>query len=326
VITATGGRFGDFAPYVPSVNEDGAVAFQAALHAGGSGVFVGHGEEVAEVVGPGELAEVTSHPDLSNAGATSFYAVRDDESQGVFLVRDGVLQTIATTTAGFAAVGPLGPTMNEAGLVAFRADRERERSGIFTGDGDTVATVAETGDRWAGFQGLPVVNNAGTVVFRADLQNGGQGIYAARGGSIETIAESGETFESLGHFPSLNDAGTVAFAATVHGGIAGTFTAENGRVAQVVGADGAFESSRGALVIGAGAVVSIATPKRGTLGLFAGPDPSADRILGLGDRLFGSVVEDFAANPVSVSAGGYLAVRVRLTDGRQLVLRAEPAA
>jgi len=36
-ISSTGGRFIDFAPYVPSINDDGLVAFQAALNGGGVG-------------------------------------------------------------------------------------------------------------------------------------------------------------------------------------------------------------------------------------------------------------------------------------------------
>ncbi len=71
-------------------------------------------------------------------------------------------------------------------------------------------------------------------------------------------------------------------------------------------------------------MVRIATPRGGSLGLFAGPEPEADRILAVGDPLFGSTVADLASNPVSVNAAGQVAVRARLADGRQLVLRADP--
>jgi len=47
LIATTGERFSDFSPYVASVNDAGTVAFQAALHDGGSGVFTGNGGEVA---------------------------------------------------------------------------------------------------------------------------------------------------------------------------------------------------------------------------------------------------------------------------------------
>jgi hypothetical protein len=69
----------------------------------------------------------------------------------------------------------------------------------------------------------------------------------------------------------------------------------------------------------------IATPRGGSLGLFDGPDPDADGILAIGDPLLDTAVEDFAANPVSVNAHGQVAIRGSLADGRQVILRADPA-
>jgi hypothetical protein len=73
VIASAGERFSEFAPYVASVNDAGTVAFQAALRGGGTGVFTGSGGAVEEAAGSALLAGVTSHPDLNNAGAMSFY-------------------------------------------------------------------------------------------------------------------------------------------------------------------------------------------------------------------------------------------------------------
>jgi hypothetical protein len=324
VIATTGERFSDFAPYVASVNDEDTVAFQAALRGGGTGVFTGHGGAITEVAGPTLLAGVTSHSDLNNAGATSFYGVFADGGQGVFLLRDGRLQTIATTRDGIAAIGPLGPTMNEVGTVAFRAEQTSGVSGVFAGDGAAVATVADTVGGWSAFHGLPVIDGRGTVVFRADREDGVQGIYAGRGGSIETIAETGDVFETLAFFPSATDGGTVAFAATLRAGGAWIFTVADGRIVQNLDTEGAFESYCGALIGNAGGVAFTATPRGGSLGLFAGPDPHADRILALGDRLLGSTLAEFAANPVSVNGHGHVAVRATLADGRQIILRADP--
>jgi hypothetical protein len=324
VIATTGERFSDFAPYVASVNNEDTVAFQAALRGGGTGVFVGDGGAIAEVAGPTLLAGVTSHPDLNDSGATSFYGEFPDGAQGVFLLRDGRLQTIARTRNGFAVIGPLGPTMNEAGTVAFRAEQVTGVSGVFAGEGAAVVTVADTEGGWSVFHGLPVIDGRGTVVFRADREDGVQGIYAGRGGSIETVAETGEVFETLAFFPSANVGGTVAFAATLRAGGTGIFTVDEGHIVQILDTEGAFESCRGALISNGGAVVFGATPRGGSLGLFAGPDPDADRILALGEPLLGSSVADFAANPVSVNDDGHVAVRAALADGRQLILRADP--
>ena len=323
VVAITGERFTGFAPYVASVNDAGLVAFQAALRNDGSGVFAGDGREIDELVGPSLHAGVTSHPDLNGAGDACFYGDLPRGGQGAFLHREGRLQIVADTHGAFAAIGPLGPTMNEAGTVAFRADSMDGVSGVFAGDGTTVTTVADTNGRWRRFHGLPVITRDDTVVFRADCKEGVQGIYAGRDGSIRTIAETGERFESLGLFPSANERGRVAFAATTRGGGAGVFTDNDGRITRVTETDGAFETYRGALITDGGAVVMIATPRGGSLGLFDGPDPDADRILALGDPLLDATVEDFAANPVSVNACGQVAIRASLSDGRQVILRAD---
>jgi hypothetical protein len=323
VIATTGEQFTDFAPYAASLNDAGTVAFQAALRDGGSGVFAGNGGEVVEIVGPMLLAGVTSHPDVNRAAAVCFYGVTLDAAQAVFLFRDGRLQTVGDTGGRFALVGPLGPTMNEAGVVAFRAERAAGVSGIFAADSGAVVTVADTGNGWSRFHGLPLVDGAGSVVFRADREDGIAGVYEARDADIETVAEAGEVFETIGAFPSVNDDGIAAFAAALRGGGAAIATVRDGHVT-IVDTEGAFEAFRGALIAGDGAVVRIATPRGGTLGLFAGPNPDADRILAIGDDLLGSTVADFAANPVSINAAGQVAICASLTDGKQYILRTDP--
>ena len=213
--------------------------------------------------------------------------------------------------------------MNEAGTVAFRADLGSGTSAIFVGDAADVTTVADTDGDWSRFHGLPVIDRGGGVVFRADREDGVEGIYSARQGTIRAVVEVGDVFERLALFPSVNDHGTVAFAATLRGQGTAILTADDGLIT-VVDSKGEFEEFRGALIDGAGSLVRIATPRGGSLGLFSGPDPKTDRILAIGDHLFGSTVTDFASNPVSINAIGHLAIRASLADGRQLILRTNP--
>jgi hypothetical protein len=325
LIATTGERLTRFAPYVASVNDAGTVAFQATLRDGGSGVFTGNGGALAHVSETALLAAVTSHPDLNDAGETTFYADLASGGQGVFLLSEGELRTIADTRAGFASIGPLGPTMNQTGTVAFRANPTPSISGIFAGDGSATATVADTRRHWTIFHGLPVIDARGVVVFRADRKDGVAGIYAWDAGSIRTVAETGDLFSTLGHFPSLNNQGAVAFAATQDDGRSGVFVADGEHIRPIIDTSSAFGSFRGALLTDAGDVVLIATPRGGRLGIFAGPDPVADRILCLGDPLLGSNVVDLASNPVSVNAVGQVAIRAALADGRELILRADTA-
>jgi len=322
VIATTGERFSSFGPYVASVNGAGTVAFQAVRSDGGTGVFTSSGEGVTEIGLPSSIGGVTSHPDVNDTAATSFYGDLAIGGQAVFVVQNGRTHVVADTGGLFSSIGPAGPTMNEEGVIAFRADRSPDTSGVFAWDGGALGTVAESGDDWGEFHGLPVVDERGCVVFRADRPDGSAGIYRAEHGSVRALLETGEEFETIGLFPSVAADGAVAFAATLRDGGGGVFVARDGRIAKIQ-THGAFESYRGALICDVG-VVRIATPSGGTLGLFAGPDPEADRILAAGDPLFGSTIEEFAANPVSVTADGQLVVRLTLADGRGFILRCEP--
>jgi hypothetical protein len=124
----------------------------------------------------------------------------------------------------------------------------------------------------------------------------------------------------------VNDKGTVVFAATLKEGGSGVFTATDGAISVIADTSGAFESLRGALINNAGTVFFWATPRGGKLGIFRGPDPEADRIFCLDDPLLGSTVTEFALNPVSVNDADHLAVRVRLANSQQVILRVDPEA
>lgn len=322
-IAATGERFSDFAPYVAAINNSGLVSFQAALHDGGSGVYAGDGGSIATIVDSASspFREICSHPDITSDGSCCFYATFKSGGRGVFLVRSGEIITVSGTG------GPLGPTMSEAGRVAFRAEDDPERGGagggIFTGSGSAMTMIAEIADRFGAFHGLPVINAAGTVAFCADLKMGGQGIYIGEGTRAAPIVETGEQFNTLGSFPAINDAGTVAFCGTLRDGRSGIFAASDGRITTILDSSGPFESFRGVNLNNAGRVVFYATPRGGTLGVFSGPDPRRNGVLAMGSPLFGSTISEFALNPVSINDVGQMAIRVRLADHRQFILRAD---
>lgn len=360
-IAETGDRFSDFSPYVPSINDAGVVAFQAALRdaqpraAGGakhlasqhptppSAVCIGSGGAISIVTESRAAAidAVCSHPDVNRAGAICFYARPSDAGAGqppsppadaLFRLQDGAIARVAQRC------GPLGPTMNDAGTIAFRAALESGAQAICAWNDGTLDVLAATGDEYVAFHGLPVVNAAGAVAFRADRRDSA-GIFVGGRGGLRRIVETGERFTSLGQFPMINDAGAVAFCGTLRDtggqrggdeggrgqpGWTGLFIVSDGRAETAIDTSSDFESFRGVLLDDAGRVVFYATPRGGRLGVFSGPDPRRDGLIGLGAELLGSEVTDFALNPVSINAAGQLALRVTLADGRQLILRADP--
>jgi len=329
-IATNDGRFVDFAPYVASINDDGVVAFQATLGDGHSGVFTSGGTSIADVgvtasaACPARL--FSSHPDINQAGKLAVYATLKSGEQAVLLVQPDGSMTATDARHGLSSIGPLGPTMNEHDDVAVRATSPNGQACIGVWRGAQFRVIAEAGDRFSRFEGLPVVNNDGHVVFRADLPDQGQGIFVHRGEQCAAVATTGDGFEEMARFPMVNDRGDVAFVARRTSGAWAVFNAASGQLACVVDAEAGFESFRGALINNAGLVAFYGTPTGGQLGIYTGPDPVHHRALGLGDTLFGATVVDFALNPVSINALGQLAIRVALDDRHQFILRADPVA
>jgi hypothetical protein len=325
VVARTGERFTGFAPYVPSIADDGRVAFQAALARGGTAALVVRPGGIEPVLGRPDVAAIVSHPDVDRDGRLSAYVVDPDGRGAVALVDGSGLHIVARTEGDLVAIGPAGPTMDDRGRVSFRATLASGASGLFLGERAGVVEVARTGRRWSAFQGLPVVTAGGCVTFRADCVDGGHAILRWCDGSVETVVETGGGLTALGRFPSASDAGHVAFAATSDDGTDAVLCVDpDGRPTTILSSEDGFASCRGALVAGDGSVVALATPHGGGLGLFAGADPETDRLVMVGDPVDGSTVVDLAANPVSIDASGAVVARLALADRRELIVRFDP--
>ncbi len=312
-----------FAPYVPTVDAAGAVFFQATLKDGTSAVLAGDGDGLRTVVATrgSSLREVVSHPAVSSSGTVTFYADDPMGERGAYSAHQGVVRRLATDDGlALRNVGPLGPTMNETGWIAFRTNGPEGRQRVCLAANGHVTTIAETGVLFAAFHGLPLATRDG-VVFRGDLHDGTQTICASHAGELRIVSDTRGSLRSIGRFPSANQGGTTVFTGELADGSGGIFTAgTDGHVALV---PFAWRGTlRGALVDGRGRVVFYGSPDGGRLGIFDGEDPGNSPILTFGDSLQGSTVADFALNPVSVNESGQLALRVSLTDGRELVLRA----
>lgn len=305
IVAATGEEFVDFAPYVPSIDNLGRVAFQAGLCDGGHAicVFSESGPAQPVIQSSSQFPEFISHPDINDSLECCFYA-KAAGGEGVLLL-GGQHNVMARGD-----IGPLGPTMNALGDIAYRvSDSGREEIRLSTAQGDTV--IAMAGEGFASFQGLPVVNDKRSVCFRADLADGRQGIYLWDMGTVRTIAETGAEFGELGRFPSLNDSGCVGFVDPGRG----VFVWE----VETHCVHSGMESYRGVLLHDEG-FVHFGTPAGGTMGVYLGDE----RVLGMGDSFAESTISEFALNPVSINGRGQIAARVKLEDGRQMIVRVDP--
>lgn len=323
-IAETGGELADFGPYVAAINDSGTVAFRARSSAGGSAMFLGAGGPLRPLEAP--AGELIGHPDVDNSGSLSF--LMEDPATGPALwlrSPDGVL-TRASSADPVAAMGPRGPVMNDSGCAVFCARLNSGAECVLQSDGGRLQVVARAGERFRAFPGLPVVNREGAVAFAALLTAGGAALLLSRGGTLTTVAGTETEFRELSAFPSLSDAGHAAFTGTLKSGQAGVFRREDGRLRALSDPGSPFENFRSVQQFGAGGLIVCATPRGGQLGIYRGAGPNAPRLIGLGDTFQDSTVADFALNAVSVNASGQIAIRLRLANGRQFILRAETSA
>lgn len=322
VIAGNSGPFSDFGPYVPSINDRGAVAFFATRRGGATGVFCGDGGPIHTLH---QKATYRSHPDINEDGTLCVYADLADASQVVLLGRPGAAPEVITHE-GIPSIGPLGPTMNNAGAIAFRATSAAGRAGVYVAAGGALTRVAEAGDRFASFDGLPVLFDDGSVVFRANHVDGTQAIHRrSSDGTMTCLVQTGDDLTELGRFPSGNGLGEIVFSATRPDGSSAIFTTRAGQTAPtpVVESAKSFESFRGALIDDEDRIVFYAVPASGELAVYALDEPGAapQRIIGLRDEFGTCPLTDLALNPVSLNNAGQIAVRLKLADGRQFIAR-----
>ncbi|HUR54980.1 MAG TPA: choice-of-anchor tandem repeat NxxGxxAF-containing protein, partial [Gemmataceae bacterium] len=176
------------------------------------------------------------------------------------------------------------------------------------------------------FLGDPALNSSGTVLFKATLLTGGNGLFLGSGGAITTVTSTqvNPALQDIGGWSVINNAGQVAYWSSLVGGGDAVFLYENGTTTTVAASGGVFSQLSNPALNGHGRVAFTANLTAGGRGLFVGPDPVADRVVMLGDPLFGSTVTGLAIGPRAFNDAGQLAFYATLADGREGVFVATP--
>jgi hypothetical protein len=189
----------------------------------------------------------------------------------------------------------------------------------------TIATFANADN---GF-GQPDINDAGVVVFPVSIGAGAEErIVTGAGGKLTVKATTKGTnfagFSSGGSGPRLNNKGAIAFLADLKSGGQGIFRIDNNGLQRIADTSGAFRILTPPSINNHGHIAfsALLDGRNGTV--FIGPDPVADRILGPGDALDGSIVVSAVTSSRSLNDAGQIALHATLADGREGIYRADP--
>jgi hypothetical protein len=303
----------------PAINNDGTVVFAASIGGGDTGIFTGNGGPVTPIVlgGDGNF-NVSSFVGINDSDLVTVRVSQNISEQGIFTGDGGPLALIATTDENPFTVVDL-PAINTPGQVAFYGILTGGTSGIFRAQGlGNYTTISDSSGSFVSFGGRASLNDGGTAAFYAATDSG-SGIYTGDGGALTTIVETDATFTSVGTVVSVSNDGTVAFFA---GSVSkqGVYTGNGGAPTTIADTDGAFMlfTFNDACINNNGSVAFMATPDSGSRGIFTGPDVVADKVIQVGDPLFGSTfgLTSTLIGPRAMNDHGDIAFIYFLNDGR----------
>jgi hypothetical protein len=307
-----------------SMNNHGVVAFYAHEdNSNGRGIFVGDGAStsvIAHSSGPYSSFLPLSRPAVNDSGIVAFIANLDAGGIGVFK-SDGVSTTTIANAATYGAgTFSHSPAINESGTVAFRGQLADLGRGIFTGSGGdiTFVTAALSADESRGPS--TYIGDDGFIAFL----DGTRRLAYADNGVVGTIIERGVEVDLGTHrWPiasfnniSMSDNNQIAFAALV-GPLYGIYAVTDGVTTRIGDKLDQVRAGQGITINNSGDVAFVGSPRIGlSLGIYTGTDPFKDRVIGLGDPLFGSTVSSFGSWPLlEINDRGDIAFFYRLTDG-----------
>jgi hypothetical protein len=324
----------------PDVNNSGTVAFFA-RPGGRPAILTGDGGALTTVFSGGGVYASFSSPSIAHTGTVTTVGVLSNTGQDRLLAGNGGPVGIVTDTNGSPFSDLFIAMSSGNGRTAFMALPDVGAfpgvSGlsIFAGNGASFTPIATTAGAspFSGFDAYTAINDSGTTAFRATLKGGGHGIFTGDGGATTSVIKTGtefrdgQTFGYIAPQMDINNDGTVAFLGLnpsfTDGGI---FTIGDDGLNTILLAselDDALVSIGPPAVNAHGEVAFLAGFASGLSGIFTGDDPLADKVIAVGDPLFGSVLASFHFFK-GFNDEGQVAFRATLADGRTVIARADP--
>jgi hypothetical protein len=316
----------------PAMNNAGDVAFRGVrLAAGTNGIYRANAGGTITTIAENakKFGFLGNNPSINDLGQVSFAArlnVQDKAGNTIenILRGDGKKLTTIASTADEFEFFVFDTTVNNSGEVAFGADLDNFDGGLFSSQGGKAPTTTHylaSTNQFVGSSGRPSINNPGEIAFdeRTDA-NFDPGIFVTEGAGFKTILEPATHF--FVDTPQLNDLGTAAFQTDFFDESGQQYlaivTGNGGPLTTVADTRGPFASfgfpslNNNGEVAFEGELDSAVFPA--PEGIFVGPDPVADRVIGTGDVLDGEVVTGVRMCHEGLNDSGQIAFTAEFTD------------
>lgn len=292
-----------------SLNNSGTVAFSSFLDDGNNGVFSGNGGPITTIalgIGP-IFSRGVGGASINSAGTVAFRG-NLASGEGVFTGSGGPVTAIALSTEPGFSNGFNNPVINDAGTVGFQVYDAAGSASILTRSGGSTTTIAaESGPIFNSVGGHLSMNATGTVAFLGGLENGQGGFFTGSGGPPTVVTLGLFSGQAIG-VSAINDAGSVTFIPNSGDAV---YVRDGFGLRLVADTSGPFSGfGKFSSINNSGKVVFFANLDGGGSGIFTGPDPVADKVIRVGDILFGGpvsrvtmlpdfIVEDFGNTDIN---------------------------
>jgi len=299
-----------------SLNDQGAVAVTISTLGVGDVVLAGDGRTLSVI------AETASARSFGKAAITNqgdvIFSASSGEGRRILLSRKGQLSTLVDVDAPLLVLGDL--VANRRGTIAYPTVLEMAvHAAVSLDHGETAITASHP-------RSIAVldINQRGQVLSMTDLGRPPSSKLIVGDGRTTRIAADAAADLHGGFFLGavINDRGTVAASAFLGEAGRRIYLAEpGGGLVPVITSEGLFDSFTLTGLTDSGTPVFTASLDTGGSGVFAGPDPVADKVIATGDTLNGATVR--SASVVDVNASGQLLVWVSFEDGRTALYRTQ---
>lgn len=305
------------------------VFFSASTNSAGTTVSAASGFNSGQLIagGPSAVVSRTGDGPINNVAysGTPFGITLINPAAGFF------------DTSNLAAAGEFSsaPGLNNAGTTAYIAGHNGTVSLYTKTSYGTTTTIADTSatsnlkDFYLGGvnvgrgQGpfsvytIPGINDQGTVAFNADLKDGGKGIFTGNGGTLTTIVDTSSGPYTKFSVASINNNEQVAFDAGLADGGSALYISKGGKLTTLADTSGLFKdlTKSDVALNQKGQVAFLGELDDGTTAIFDGPDPVANKVISVGDKLGNSTVQALFISHEGLNDQGQIAFDATLVDG-----------
>jgi len=270
--------------FYPAINDRDTVIFSANLNEDGkaTSIYTSNGTTILTIANTDERFSFFGNaPAINDAGKVAFLANLKTIGSGIYLIENGITNTIAESSQ------PIGvyenPVLNNEDAIAFSAATQEGR-GLYISNGGVTTAITDTSS-YSMLDGYAIADS-GTIAFSASLGESERGIFTAYNGKTTTIADTNNTFSFL-FPPAINNASTIIFKGVLKVGGEGIYTIKDGNITTIVDNSGSFSFFESYAVNDSDRVAFKATLDNGEVGIYTGSDPVADKAIAVGDILFG---------------------------------------